>query len=144
MAVHVRKMRTEDLAAVVAIDKQITQSRRVSSLGRHLRTTMREPETICLVAEDGGRVAGFLVGDVRPWEFGEDRPVAWIKVVGVDPSQQGVGIGRQLGRQFLAEARAKGARRVKTLVEWDAGDVVAYFRALGFDRSGDVVLKKDV
>ncbi|HEV8594825.1 MAG TPA: GNAT family N-acetyltransferase [Thermoplasmata archaeon] len=139
---RIRKMRASDLAAVVAIERQITGSRRTSSLGRQLRTTLRERESICLVAEIGGDVAGFLVGDLRPWEFGEDRPVAWVKVVGVDPRHQGGGIGRDLGRKFLAEARTRGARRVKTLVDWDAGDVVAYFRSLGFDRSGAIVLDR--
>ncbi len=144
MAARIRKMRAGDLAAVVAIERRITGSRRTSSLGRQLRTTLREPESICLVAQIGGEVAGFLVGDIRPWEFGQDRPVAWVKVVGVNPKYQGAGIGGELGRKFLAEARTRGARRVKTLVDWDAGDVVAYFRSLGFDRAGPIVLERRV
>lgn len=144
MAVRIRTMRAGDLAAVVAIERRITGSRRTSSLGRKLRTTLRERESICLVAQIGGEVAGFLVGDIRPWEFGEDRPVAWVKVVGVDPRRQGGGIGSGLGRRFLAVAKARGARRVRTLVGWDAGDVVAYFRSLGFDRTGPIVLERRV
>lgn len=144
MAVRIRSLRASDLPAVAAIERRITKSRRVSALQAHLRGAMRGKEEICLVAEVDGETAGFLVGDVRPWEFGEDRQVAWIKVVGVDPRRQGMGLGRLLGERFLKELRRRGIRRVKTLVEWDSGDLVAYFQSLRFDRGSAIVLERPV
>src|SRR3970282_1903402 len=144
MAVRIRRMAASDLGAVAAIERSITKSRRTSALQAHLRRQLRAGEGVCLVAEVGGKRAGFLVGDVRPWEFGEDREVAWVKVVGVDPRHQGEGLGRRMGEQFVAELRRKGIRRAKTLVEWDSGDLVAYFQSLGFDRSGAIVLERTV
>src|SRR3990170_6150977 len=144
MGVRIRRMRAGDLAAVVAIERSITKSRRASALGPPLRAMLRAKGGICLVAEVDRRTAGFLVGDVRPWEFGEDRPVAWVKVVGVDPRHQGAGLGHLLGEHFLRELRRRGIRRVKTLVEWDSGDLVAYFQSLGFDRGVAIVLERSV
>jgi len=144
MGVRIRRLRAGDVAAVVGIERRITGSRRTSALGRYLRRALRTREGICLVAEVDGEAAGFIVGDVRPWEFGEDREVAWVKVVGVDPRHQGEGLGRRMGEQFVAELRRKGIRRAKTLVEWDSGDLVAYFQSLGFDRSGAIVLERTV
>jgi len=144
MAVRIRRMRASDLGALAAIERRITGSRRTSALQGHLRRQLRAGGGICLVAEVAGEPAGFLVGGVAPWEFGEEREVAWVKVVGVDPRHQGLGLGQLLGRAFLRQVRARGIRRVKTLVEWDAGDLVAYFRSLGFDRSGSIVLERSV
>ena len=105
---------------------------------------IRGRKGICLVAEVDDRVGGFIVGDVAPWEFGEDEKVAWIKVIGVHPKHQGEGLGKKLGHALLTELRKRGIRRVKTLVEWYAGDMLAYFQSLGFDRSGAIVLERDV
>ena len=144
MAVRIRRMETSDLPAVAAIERAITKSRRTSTLQAYVRRQLGAGEGVCLVAAVGETVAGFLVGDVRPWEFGEDREVAWVKVVGVDPRHQGSGLGHLLGERFLAEVRRRGIRRVKTLVEWDAGDLVAYFQSLGFDRGGAIILERSV
>ncbi len=144
MVVRIREMRAADLAAVGSIERAITGSRRVSALQGHLRRLLRGGKGICLIAEVDGAVAGFLVGDVAPWEFGEDRQVAWLKVVGVNPRHQGGGLGKRLGDSFLAAVRKRGIRRAKTLVEWDSGDLVAYFQSLGFDRGGAIVLERDV
>ena len=144
MGVRIRRLRADDLAAVMGIERRITGSRQTTALGPYLRRTLRTKEAICLVVEVGGETAGFLVGDVRPWEFGEEREVAWVKVVGVDPRHQGEGLGRLLGEHFLRELRRKGIRRAKTLVEWDSGDLVAYFQSLGFDRAGAIVLERTV
>ena len=72
-------------------------------------------------------------------EFGEKEPVGWIEVVGVDPEFQGQGLGHALGAEALRRLRKRGVRRVKTLVPWDAGEMVSYFATLGF-RRGDAVL----
>ena len=144
MAVRIRRLRAGDVAAVVDIERRITKSRRTSALGPYLRGALRTKGAICLVAEKDRATAGFLVGDVRPWEFGEDYQVAWVKVVGVDPRHQGQGLGALLGSRFLEELRRRGIRRVKTLVEWDSGDLVAYFQSQGFDRAGAIVLERTV
>lgn len=144
MGVRIRKLRAGDISAVSTIQRRITGSRRVGALAGYLRHMLRTRDGLCLVAVVDGETVGFLLGDVRPWEFGVDREVAWIKVVGVDPRRQGEGIGRLLGERFLAELRKRKIRHVKTLADWHAGDVVAYFRSLGFDRTGSIVLEKRV
>ena len=84
------------------------QAARTSALQSYTRRQMRAKEGVCLVADVGGGVVGFLVGDVRPWEFGEDREVAWVKVVGVDPRHQGSGIGQSLGERPARDLGVSG------------------------------------
>lgn len=142
---RVRPLKPSDLAAVSRIERRITGSRRTSSLVRNLRKYLATGDPgSCLAAEVEGRVVGFVVGEIRPWEFGEDREVGWIRVVGVDPDYQGKGVGRALGERLLRYFRTKGVRRTRTVVEWDAGDVIAYFRTLGFERGDGITLEMDL
>ncbi len=142
--VQVRTLTGKDVAAAVAIERRVTRARGRSSLERNLRARLKSgPNFICLAAPVGDRLAGFLVAEVRGVEFGEDGPVGWVEVVGVDPEFQGQGIGTALGNEALRRLRRRGAKRVKTLVAWDAGEMIAYFQALGFARADSVLLEAD-
>ncbi|HLE46400.1 MAG TPA: GNAT family N-acetyltransferase, partial [Thermoplasmata archaeon] len=106
MAVKVRALTEGDIPAVERIEKAITKSARTSSLGRNVREQLKKGNAeACLAAEVDGKFAGFVIGDVRPWEFGEERDVGWVKTVGVDPAFQGHGVGKALGEALLAYFR---------------------------------------
>src|SRR3972149_4055252 len=126
MTVRVRPLKASDLAAVSQIERRITGSRRTGTLARNLRKRLAQPDRgSCLAAVEGDRVVVFIVGEIRPWEFGEEREVGWILVVGVDPDHQGKGVGGMLGASLLRHFRAKGVRRAKTLAGGEAGDGTA-------------------
>ena len=141
--VRIRSLVMTDIPAIERIEKAITKSPRTGSLGRHVRDHLQHGDPkACLVAEIDDAFAGFVVGDVRPWEFGEVRDVGWIKVVGVDPAFQGQGVGKALGEALLKYFKEKGVERVRTLVEWHAGDMIAYFKSIGFERSDLIPLER--
>ena len=118
-------------------------SKRSTTLRGSLTAYLSKGErNACLVAETDGKVVGFLVGDVRTWDFGEDQEVGWIRIVGIDPSFQGHGVGKALGEALMRYFETRGVTTVRTTVEWDAGDLIAYFRTLGFERSGFIGLEK--
>ncbi len=143
MAVKVRRLTEADVPAIEKIERQITKSTRTSSLGRNVREQLKTAHAeACLAGEVDGTFAGFIVGDIRPWEFGEDRDVGWVKTVGVDPAFQGHGVGKALGEALLAHFKGKGVVLVRTLVEWHAGDMIAYLKGLGFDRSDMIPLER--
>jgi ribosomal protein S18 acetylase RimI-like enzyme len=131
--VLVRQLDELDISAVVSIDERIGGAYRPEVWERrisyHLR---RDPET-ALVAEHEGEVVGFMLGDVRSGEFGLEEPTGWIEVVGVDPRTRGVGVGRQLAEEMFARFRARGAARVRTLVEDDREELVKFFASVGFE-----------
>ena len=143
MAVRIRRLAEADVPAIERIEKAITKSTRTSSLGKHVREQLKRGYAeACLAAEVDGRFAGFIIGDLRPWEFGEDRDVGWLKTVGVDPAFQGHGVGKALGDALLAHFQEKGVSRVRTLVEWHSGDMIAYLKSIGFDRGDLIPLEK--
>ena len=140
---RIRKMRLGDLPTIGRMEKRITGGRGRSRLQADVTRLLRHGDSGgCLVAEEDGEVVGFIVGDVRPWEFGETSEVGWIRAIGVDPEFRGQGVGRALGEALMARFRRRHVRIVRTLVDWDAGDVLAYFKTLGFDRSRQVALER--
>jgi len=137
-------MTLKDVPAAVAIERRVTRKRGGTGLDRNLRARLKAGHgSVCLAAPVGDRLGGFIVAEARGVEFGEAEPVGWVEVVGVDPEFQGQGIGTALGEEALRRLRRRGARRVKTLVAWDAGEMISYFRALGFRRANSVLLETE-
>jgi GNAT superfamily N-acetyltransferase/biotin operon repressor len=97
-----------------------------------------------LGAEIEGRLVGFVLAEARLWEFGRAEKAGWIKVLGVDPEYQGSGIGRKLGETLLNHFRRKNIKKVRTLVNWYDGELISYFKSLGFDILNMVPLEKEL
>ncbi|MBI3950603.1 MAG: GNAT family N-acetyltransferase [Acidobacteria bacterium] len=93
------------------------------------------------VAEVNGRVVGFMIGEIRSWEF-HQPPTGWITAMGVDAAYQRQGIGRRLLAEVLDCFREKKLENVCTMVEWSDGEVLSFFTAMGFDRGSFIELEK--
>jgi ribosomal protein S18 acetylase RimI-like enzyme len=55
-----------------------------------------------------------------------------LQVLGVHPDFQGRAVGRQLAGAMLDHFRARGAHKVRTLVDDSMPDIGKFFRSLGF------------
>lgn len=66
----------------------------------------------CVVADLGGEVVGFVTGYRPPAR----REVLFLWQVGISPSMQGRGLGKQLVTSFLDSPGAKGATLLETTV----------------------------
>lgn len=135
---RVRELTLRDLDRILAIDQRITKTKRKATdndLWRLLAET-----TTCFGAEVDNEVVGFVLADVRPWEFGVRSPVGWIIALGVEPKHQKAGLGRKLGQRVLAEFKKLGVSEVKTLVDVKDKGLQGYFEALGFREGKERVL----
>lgn len=97
-----------------------------------------------LGAEIDGKLVGFVIGEVRRWEFGRSEMTGWILILGVDPEYQGMGVGRKLGATLVEHFRKKNVRKIQTLVEWHDGDLISYFKSLGFSLLQMLPLEKEL
>ena len=97
-----------------------------------------------LGAEIDGVLVGFVFAEARLWEFGLAERAGWIKVLGIDPGYQGRGIGQKLGETLLMHFKRNKVRKVRTLVNWYDGELVSYFKSLGFDILNMIPLEKDL
>jgi ribosomal protein S18 acetylase RimI-like enzyme len=87
-----------------------------------------------LVAEDGGELAGFLVGLLPPGQPTE----AYVHFVGVAPAARGGGLGARLYREFFARATAAGRTSVGAITAPVNEASIAFHRRLGFAVRGPV------
>src|SRR3989441_13303292 len=141
--ITIRPMEERDIPRAVEIETAILGPKRSMTLRGSLTAYLAKGERNASIgAEAEGKVVGFLVGDVRAWDFGEDQEIGWIRIVGIDPAYQGHGVGKALGEALMRYFETRGVTTVRTTVEWDAGDLIAYFRTLGFVRSGFIGLEK--
>ena len=76
---RIRPLTELDIGSVVRIDEKLLGRYRPAvwegRVGYYLR---RDPEA-SRVAEVGGRVVGFMLGEVRGGEFGQEEPTGWIE-----------------------------------------------------------------
>lgn len=137
MPLSVRPMQAADLAAVERIHKAHVApgnapGRRRQSMRARIEEALAAPPdqpAVALVGVDEkDRVRGYLVGEVRSWEFGS-APAGWIFAVGVDPRVERQGLGRALLDEAVARFRALGVRTVRTMVQKEDVPVLRFFRS---------------
>ena len=83
-----------------------------------------------LVAENAGLIAGFIIGEVRAWEFGSP-PSGWIFAVQVRSRLRVQGLGARLFNAVCDCFRAAGIDRVRTMVARDNTVIHSFFRSQG-------------
>ena len=150
-AVAIRFLGMDDLEDILRIQEKIVgdaQSDNADKLASLKDTTVYhlqhgDPLTN-LGAEIDKKLVGFVIGEVRRWEFGRSEMTGWILILGIDPEYQGMGVGRKLGATLLEHFRKKNVRKIQTLVEWHDGDLISYFKSLGFSLLQMLPLEKEI
>jgi ribosomal protein S18 acetylase RimI-like enzyme len=132
---RIRPLEDIDITPIVSIDEKIGGHYRPEVWERQIGYYLRRDPEGSVVAELGGEVVGFMLGEVRSGEFGLEEPTGWIEVLGVDPAHRGRAIGRQMAETLLAHFRELGAHSVRTLVDEGAEELCAFFASLGFEPS---------
>ena len=122
-----------DIEPVSAIDETITGSYQPKQWEERVAYYLRRDPDLGLVAEDDGKVIGFMLGEMRAGEFGLTEPCGWIEVMGVDPECRGRSVGRKLLLGMLENFKARGAVAVRTLVDSESQEsLLGFFEALDF------------
>lgn len=131
---NLRPLSQDDIPQVVSIQKKITRNPVPPHWEEMLSLHVGNPWLPGFVALQERKVAGFIIGEVKVGGFGAELS-GWLEMVGVISGRMGSGIGQALGRKLLDHFAEQGVSDVFTSVRWDAGDMLAYFKNLGFYQS---------
>jgi len=142
--INVRLMKKTDIHQAASIHRKYLIDGRLQDVGYSIEDLFvafikHSPKT-CFVAEKDNEVIGFVVGAIKEWSFGVERS-GWIEMIEVDPKCMGMGTGKALGEALVSSFKAEGIEEVYTSVKWDSGDLIAFFKSIGFDKSPFINLK---
>ena len=149
-AVRVRRVQVADVPHVIALDTRITKLAKAEYWNDVFRRYGRRRlhERFFLVAEDRAnraepRVLGFIIGEVRAWEFGS-TPCGWVFALSVEPEKRLHGIANALFEAISAEFRKAGVSKMRTMVARDARLPLLFFRGEGMMAGPYIQLEKDL
>jgi ribosomal protein S18 acetylase RimI-like enzyme len=156
--VTVRPLTADDINAIIKIDANVMGEAKPDYWRRKLALYLSQQDLqaitathyfsgidpqLARVAEANGQVVGFIIGEIRSWEF-RQPPTGWITALAVDPEHQRHGIGRRLLAEMFDYFRQRGIENVRTMVEWSDGEMLSFFTAMGFDRGPFIELEKNL
>ncbi len=143
--VAVRPVRREDLERVIALDAAVTGIAKRSywrSVYERYGKAGTAPRQF-LVADRDGEVAGFVIGEVRDWEFGSP-PCGWVFAIDVEPGARQEGVGTRLLDAICANFRRAGVRKVRTMLSRDNTLILSFFRSQGMMAGPFIPLEMDL
>ena len=127
----IRGARSADVPAIGRLDERITGIGKAEYWQDMFARYGERPGRFFLVAEGDGRsLAGFIIGEVRAWEFGSP-PSGWVFALGVDPAVRLRKIGSRLFDAICACLAKAGVDTVRTMLARDDNLNMAFFRSQG-------------
>jgi GNAT superfamily N-acetyltransferase len=138
--VHMREANEDDLSSVLALyaqpDIDDGYVLDIASARAILRRFAEYPDYRLFVAEQDGTVVGSYALLVMHNLGHLGAPSAVVEDVVVGPAQQGKGVGKEMMRHALAEARERGCYKLALSSNMKRDRAHAFYEALGFRRHG--------
>ncbi len=141
-----RAVRRGDLDQVIALDATVTGIEKRTYWQRVYRrygVGAKGEHRWFLVALAGEQVAGFLIGEVRDWEFGSP-PCGWVFAINIDPDARQAGVGARLLATLSTSLKRAGVRKLRTLLSRDNTLILSFFRSQGMMAAPMIPLEMDL
>lgn len=143
-SIVIRDVNADDLDAIIRIDEQSSGIEKMlywhdayAEYQRHLESRF------FLVAERDREVLGFIMGEIRAWEFGSE-PCGWVFAIGVKRDSVLSGIGSNLLDELCACFRRKGVGKLRTMTAKQEHELLSFFRSQGMMAGPYLQLEKDL
>lgn len=145
--IKIRLMKAEDFDAVVGIDEKVLKVSRPEYYEMKFEKLFKSKDylPVSLVAEEpGGKVVGFVMGELYLGQYGIFQEEATLDTIGVDPAFQQKGIGEQLINEFVDHLKKIGVLKINTLVAWNDPKLIQFFSANKFFPSRTINLERSL
>jgi ribosomal protein S18 acetylase RimI-like enzyme len=153
----VRLAKEADVSQVIAIDAENTGLSKdeywrdlYDRYNRHLEDADDDAQSksairyrFFLIASDGDTVLGFIIGEVRAWEFGSP-PCGWVFAIGVHNHLRQSGVGNTLFEALCGRFRRAGVNKVRTMLARDHTLIMSFFRSQGMMAGPFIELEKEL
>jgi GNAT superfamily N-acetyltransferase len=147
---RVRRVQAVDIPDVIALDARVTKLAKADYWNDVYRRygKRRLHERFFLVAENrvgraNTRVAGFIIGEIRAWEFGS-TPCGWVFALSVEPEMRLRNVATALFEAIANEFKKAGVVKMRTMVARDARLPLMFFRGEGMMAGPYIQLEKDL
>jgi ribosomal-protein-alanine N-acetyltransferase len=124
---EIREVVPSDLEGLYRLD-QLCFEEGIAYSHRQLRGFLSIPTAQGLIAETGGRLAGFTIGYVARDGAGH------VVTLDIHPRERRRGLGKILLEELLSRLRRAGARRAILEVAEENLGAIAFYETLGFHR----------
>jgi len=144
-AQNIRPVRRGDLDAVIEIDAMVTGIEKRAywnSLYRRYADAVATGQHF-LVATADDEVVGFVIGEVRDWEFGSP-PCGWVFAIDVRPDARLAGTATRLLQAICEGFKKAGVSKVRTMLSWDNTLILSFFRSQGMMIGPFIPLEMDL
>ena len=143
--VAIRRVVAADAPAIVALDTATTGQSKPDYWQDMIAefSGAKARRRAFLVAELGGRVVGFITGEIRAFEFGAE-PRGCVFAVAVDPEVRVNNVGTRLFDEICQIFQGEGVEKVSTLIERDSDLVLAFFRSQGMIFGRYIQMEKEI
>lgn len=141
--ISIRNAIPSDLEVVISLDELDTKDEKPaywSSVFDHY-VNRDKKDRLFLVAESNNKVVGFIIGEVRAWEFGSP-PCGWVFALSVASSAREMGVGRRMFDELSSRLKQSGVSMVRTMVDIDNKLTLSFFRGLGLRTGRYIELEK--
>ena len=145
----IRPAMPQDQQNVVALDGRITSIPKPDYWAGMFDQFVGRDGQHFLIAESHGAsgdspgFAGFIIGEVRAWEFGS-QPCGWILTILVAPEFQGQRVGEMLFQAISSRLENDGVETIRTMVAREDNLNMSFFRAQGMMAGPFIELEKPV
>ncbi|MEK7360591.1 MAG: GNAT family N-acetyltransferase [Pseudomonadota bacterium] len=142
---RVRPVDAADLDQVIAIDAEVTGLEKTDYWYElfHRYGGGRTRQRLFLVAESGDVIQGFIIGEIRDWEFGS-APCGWVFGLSVRTDARLSGVGARMLEAICDGFRHAGVDKVRTLLARDNSLVLSFFRSQGMMAAPVIPLERDL
>lgn len=143
--ITIRNAIASDLEAVISLDELDTKEDKMAywtGIFDHYLNRDKKDRHF-LVAESNNRVVGFIIGEVRAWEFGSP-PCGWVFALSVSSDAREMSVGRRMFDEMSSRLKQSGVSTVRTMVDIDNKLTLSFFRSLGLRTSRYIEMEKQL